>query len=182
MAVSGRRKARGKNARNAQHLRVRRGRAFKAQAAHVATALMVPATRLQPAASTYRCYTDEVKTAAISAVFAEGINKHGVKRTVANRFNLPENTLKSWLTGMKDAESAIAHACSARRGRSTMLPKKVEDAIAGVVWKAWEQNRSLNKLQVLAIASDTARHHGIVWQARWDRAVRSALYRCLQVP
>jgi transposase-like protein len=123
-------------------------------------------------------YDEDTKRKAIAEVFERGIKKYGTKRTVANKYDIDEGTLKGWLAGQSTAASAIAKAVAARSGRKTLLPAKVEAAIAALVYKCWRQNRSLNRLAVLAIATDTAKEHGIEWQVRWDQVVQQAVFCC----
>jgi transposase len=161
----------------AKAVRARRAREFrKALVALGAYCIAASPSVPPPLPSIYVSHDDETKRQAITEVFACGKKSRGAARAVANKYGLSEKTLSNWVRRHDDAASAIARHCGARPGRHTVLPKEVEDAVAKLVVKCWQQNRTLCREAVVCIATDAAEKHGVVWQVRWDRFLANQLF------
>lgn len=98
--------------------------------------------------------------------FGGGGPKHGKLRRVAIKHGIKPNTFQTWVGGFANAAACCASQCAVAGGHKTLLPKAVEDAIAALTWRCYEQGRTITADQLLAIATDTAAQHSVVWRVR----------------
>lgn len=135
--------------------------------------IVVLRRKSNPLPAIYARHTDEDKQAAVEEYFGGAGPWHGKLRFVAIKHQIKESTFQGWVAGHDNALACLAACLGRRAGAQTVLPKDCEDAIAAVVEQCYRQNRCINSLQLLAIATDTAEKHGVVWQARgWQVSLR----------